>query len=81
MGTGQQLTIVQRYTGLDVWDQLSVGITLFGDLPTVAYASRVTIPDITEAFNYNSENSIRAFGEYHISIDDREVQFRVDQEV
>lgn len=81
MGTGQQLSIVQRYTGLDVWDQLSVEIVLFGDLPSVPYDSRITIPDITEAYNYNSENSLRTFGEYHISIDDRDLKYSVDQEV
>lgn len=81
MGTGEQLTIVQRYTGLDVWDQLSVEIALFGNLPSIPYGSRVTIPDITEAYNYNSETSLRSFGEYHISIDDTDMKYSVDQEV
>lgn len=81
MGTGQQLTIIQRYLGLDVWDQLSVEIELFGDLPSVPYDSRINIPDITEAYNYNSETSLRSIGEYHINIDDRDMKYSVDQEV
>lgn len=64
-----------------MWDQLAVDIIVFGELPDIPVGATVSIPDLTEEFSYDTENSLRTIGARRIIVNDQEFPFSINQEV
>lgn len=81
-GTDQQITIVQRYHGLNVWDQLAVDIEIFGDIPEIPIGSTVSIPDLTEEYTFSTDSSLQTIGNGHrLTVNDKEIEYSIEQHV
>lgn len=80
-GSDRQVTVVQRYSGLNVWDQLEVDVVVNGDLPDVPADSRVEFPDIVEEFVYAAENTLRSIGTMVVHVGDEELLYSVVQQI
>lgn len=48
--TGHRLTVVQRYMGLDVFDQLKTDISVTGTMPTIPKDNRIEVNDFEEKY-------------------------------
>jgi nidogen (entactin) len=56
--SGENLQITQRYTGLNLWDQLAVEIEISGDVPNIHEGVKVTMEDFFEEFSLSSSDTI-----------------------
>lgn len=79
--THEELKIIQQFQGLNVWDQLSVSVEMSGDLPKIPAGSSISVPDVTEEYRYNTQNSLRSIGTRNMAIGNSEVIYNIDQEV
>lgn len=79
--TGQSLKIVQHFLGLNAWDQLSVDIELFGELPDTEFGSHVTVPDFTEAYSYASGTQLQSSNRLVFNTNGQDYPINIDQEV
>lgn len=80
-GTTHELLIVQRFTGLNVWDQLAVEIEVNGNLPDVRSGAAIVFPDSSDSFVFQSENRIQSDGNGEITVDERPIPFVTNQVV
>lgn len=80
-GENNELIIVQRVNGLNVWDQLAIDIEVSGDIPSVLSTSTIVFPDTTDAYIFRGENKIQSDGEGFITVDDQNTTFIISQMV
>lgn len=80
-GSDKTVIVEQHFHGLNVWDQLSVDITIVGDLPDDVFGHTITVPDVIEEYTYGSPNSLQSLGTSRIMVDDQEIVYRIDQKV
>lgn len=80
-GTTHELLIVQRFNGLNVWDQLAVDIEVNGNLPDVRSGSAIVFPDSSDSYVFQSENKIQSDGNGAITVDGRPISFVINQVV
>ncbi|XP_059616809.1 nidogen [Phlebotomus argentipes] len=59
-GSGEECRVVQRFTGLNVWDQLAVAIELDCNLPEIPYGARLRFGDYVEEFTRVSDTELRS---------------------
>lgn len=75
------MLIVQRFNGLNVWDQLAVDIEVNGNLPDVRSGSAIVFPDSSDSYVFQSENKIQSDGNGAITVDGRPISFVINQVV
>lgn len=80
-GSNHQCFIIQRFVGLNAWDQLSIEIEISGTIPEIPSNAAVHINDITEEYTYNTDTSVRSVGSRRVSVNDQELILNIDQEV
>lgn len=80
-GQTHEVLIVQRFSGLNVWDQLAVDIEINGNLPDVRAGSPIQFPDSSDSYVFQSENKIQSNGNGAITVDGRPVSFVINQVV
>lgn len=78
-GTDQHVTVIQRYVGLNAWDQLEVDVSVTGDVPDVPTDGRVDFPNIVEEFVYAADNTLRSIGTLVVRVNDEELPYSVVQ--
>ncbi len=60
---------MQRYKGLNLWDQLSVDIEVSGDMPSLPEGSKPYIDDFVDEFTLNRANSIQSYTSLNVHLD------------
>lgn len=80
-GQTHELLITQRFSGLNVWDQLAVDIEVNGNLPDVRAGSALLYPDSSDSYEFQSENKIQSNANGAITVDGRPVSFVRNQVV
>lgn len=75
------MLIVQRFSGLNVWDQLAVDIEVNGNLPDIRPGSAISFPDSSDSFVFQSENKIQSDSNGAITVDGRPIPFVINQVV
>lgn len=78
-GTNTELLITQRFTGLNVWDQLAADIEVNGNLPNVQSGASIVFPDATDSYVFQQENKIQSTGSGTISVDGQKIAFVINQ--
>lgn len=73
--------IVQRFTGLNVWDQLAVDIVVNGNLPDISSGAAIVFPDSSDSYVFQGENRIQSDGNGAIDVDGRPIPFVINQVV
>lgn len=81
--SGENLHIVQRYTGLNLWDQLSTDIELSGDVPNVREGIKVSMDDFIEEYSASGSGTISSVGNHRIQLSsgDPDIEFTIYQTV
>lgn len=79
--TNEELIILQKFDGLNVWDQLSVDISIRGSLPSVAAGASIQYPDVSDELVYRSENRISSLGNSKISVDGQDIPYTIEQTI
>lgn len=79
--TNDELIILQKFDGLNVWDQLSVDISIRGSLPSVSPSASIEYPDVSDEFVYRTENRIRSLGSSKISVDGQDIPYTIEQTI
>lgn len=57
--TGERFQVTQRFTGLNVYDQLSVDIEVNGDIPSIPAGIKLNLGDIIYQYPSDSQTSLR----------------------
>lgn len=70
---------MQRFTGLNVWDQLAVDIEVNGNLPNVPSGAVIVLPDTSDSYVFQEENKIQSGSSGVITVDDQKINFIVNQ--
>ncbi|XP_031633983.1 nidogen [Contarinia nasturtii] len=78
-GSNNELLIVERFTGLNVWDQLAVEIEVNGNLPEIASNAVVALPDTSDNYQFLKENQIQSAGSGEITVNDQTINYTVNQ--
>lgn len=76
-----ELLIVQRFSGLNVWDQLAVDIEVRGDVPDISPDAQIEFPDVSDSYSFQSDTKIRSDGVGLILVDGRNISFAISQSV
>lgn len=79
--TNEEIIILQKFDGLNVWDQLSVNISVRGRLPIVSPNAIIEFPDITDELVFQSEEILRSTGRSNINIDGKNIGYSIEQTV
>lgn len=79
--TNEELTILQKFDGLNAWDQLAVEINVNGRVPFVNASTAVSYPDISEEYVFQSEEILQAHGNVSIRVDGEEILITSEQSV
>lgn len=79
--TNDELIILQKFDGLNVWDQLSVDINIRGSLPSIAAGATIQYPDVSDEFVYRSENRMRSLGNSKISVNGQDIAYTIEQTI
>ena len=81
--SGETLYVVQRYKGLNLWDQLSVDIEITGNMPDIKPGVKLSMDDYIEEFKPSKQNSIDAVSTHriHLSSQSSDISFTVFQDV
>uniref|UniRef100_A0A182JJM2 Nidogen n=1 Tax=Anopheles atroparvus TaxID=41427 RepID=A0A182JJM2_ANOAO len=58
--SGETLHITQRYSGLNVWDQLALDVELSGNLPKVPALEKLQLDDYTVGFRRSGNGRLQA---------------------
>lgn len=70
---------MQRFSGLNAWDQLAVDIDVNGNLPQLPAGSMITFPDSSDTYIFQSDTKIQSAGNGVITVDDQNVTFIINQ--
>lgn len=71
--------IVQRFIGLNVWDQLAVEIEVNGNLPDVPSNAALVFPDTNENYQFLQENKIQSASSGQITVNDQTISYSINQ--
>lgn len=75
------MLIFQRFTGLNVWDQLAVEIQVNGNLPQIPSNAVISPPDAIENYIFEKENRIQASANGVITTRDQNISYTINQMV
>lgn len=81
--TGENLHITQRFTGLNLWDQLAAEIEISGDVPAVKEGVKVSMEEFVEEFTTSGPNSIQSQSQQRLELSsgDPDIEFTIFQSV
>lgn len=81
--SGDNLHITQRYTGLNLWDQLAVEIDVTGDVPLVQEGIKLSMEDFVEEYTTSGPNAIQSVSNQNIQLSSGEpdISFTIHQSV
>lgn len=81
--TGENLLIIQRFIGLNLWDQLAAEIEISGDVPTVHEGVKVSMDEFVEEFTSSGPNSIQSVSSHKIQLSSGEpdIAYTIYQDV
>lgn len=81
--SGENLQVTQRYTGLNLWDQLSVEIEISGDVPEIHEGVKLTMEDFFEEFSQSSPNEISSVTNHRVQLSsgDSDITYTVYQTI
>lgn len=77
--TINELRIVQRFNGLNVWDQLAVDIEVNGNLPEIRPNAEIYFPDTSDSYVFQRENKLQSDGSGVIFVDGRNITYAINQ--
>lgn len=80
-GSTNELLIVQRFTGLNVWDQLAVEIEVNGNLPDVPSNAAIALQDTSDNYQFAKENQIQSASNGQITVNDQTIPYTINQKV
>lgn len=80
-GSNNELLIIERFIGLNVWDQLAVEIEVNGNLPDVAPNTAIVLPDTSENYQFLKENKIQSASSGQITANDQVISYTINQVV
>lgn len=82
-GSDKVLHITQRYTGLNLWDQLAAEIEISGDVPDIPEGVKVTMDDFVEEYSSTQPDMIKTVSMHkaQLSSGEPDIIFTVFQEV
>lgn len=81
--TGESLEIIQRYTGLNLWDQLGAEIEINGNVPTIREGIKLYMDDYIEEYTVSGANKLQAVSSRKIELSsgDPEIEYTIYQDV
>ncbi|XP_067632308.1 nidogen [Eurosta solidaginis] len=81
--TGETLIVNQTFEGLNYWDQLSVRIELFGDVPHISGNAKLHMPDYVDEYKYVKPNELHSMHTHTIEIpeENRIINLQLDQSI
>lgn len=81
--TGENLVVIQRFTGLNLWDQLSAEIEINGDVPEVHEGVKLYMDDSIEEFTSTGPNKLQAVSSRIIELSSGEpnIEYTIYQDV
>lgn len=81
--SGENLHIVQRYIGLNLWDQLATEIEISGDVPVLNEGIKVSMDDFIEEYTISGIGSISAVSNNKIQLSsgDPDIEYTIYQSV
>uniref|UniRef100_W8B8M3 Nidogen-1 n=1 Tax=Ceratitis capitata TaxID=7213 RepID=W8B8M3_CERCA len=81
--TGESLLVNQTFEGLNYWDQLSVKLELFGDVPFVNGNAKLHMADYVDEYTYVSANEVHSVHTHTIEIpeESRVINFQLEQSI
>ncbi|ETN61938.1 nidogen [Anopheles darlingi] len=81
--TGETLHITQRYSGLNVWDQLALDVELTGSLPSVPALEKLQHEDYTIKFQRAGNGRLQTVSthKYHVASQSRDITATLYQDV
>ncbi|GAB0089199.1 Nidogen [Sergentomyia squamirostris] len=81
-GSSEECRVTQRFTGLNVWDQLAVNIELDCQLPDIPYGTKLRFSDYVEEFRWVSDTELHSTDSrrrVQFQDNDREIAFSLSQ--
>lgn len=78
-GETTELVIVQKFNGLNVWDQLAVDIEVNGNLPTIRSNAQLIFPDTSASYEFLQENQIQSDSSGTIRVDEQSIPYNIHQ--
>lgn len=79
--SGDQLIVEQKFNGLNVWDQLSVDVSIKGTTPVIPPGASIVFPEITDEYVFQSDTTIRSSNKIKISVEGQQIDCTIEQTV
>lgn len=81
--SGEILRINQTFDGLNYWDQLTVQIEIFGEVPTTPHSAKLHMADYIDEYKFVAPGEMHSVHAHHIEIpsQNRAIAFQVDQTI
>lgn len=80
-GSATDLVIIQRYNGLNIWDQLDVTIEVNGNLPSISPDASITFDDAMDIYAFQTTNKIVSESTGAIQVNGENITFVLNQVV
>ncbi|KAH8320608.1 hypothetical protein KR067_005779 [Drosophila pandora] len=81
--SGESLLVNQTFEGLNYWDQLSVKIELYGDVPAVPADAPLQLSDYVEEYRFVRPGEVRSVKSHQLTLteEQRVIGLQVDQRI
>lgn len=81
--SGETLIVNQTFEGLNYWDQLSVQIDIFGDVPQVISAAKFHMADYIDEYKFVSPGELSSFHAHQMEVpsENRVINFKLEQHI
>ncbi|EDX06478.1 GD10735 [Drosophila simulans] len=81
--SGENLHVNQTFEGLNYWDQLSVKIEIYGEVPAVAADAVLVLPDYVEEYTFERPGELKSVQVLNINIteEQRVLGLQVEQRI
>nr|ACK77669.1 RE69505p [Drosophila melanogaster] len=81
--SGENLHVNQTFEGLNYWDQLSVKIEIYGEVPAVAADAVLILPDYVEEYTFERPGELKSVQVLNINIteEQRVLGLQVEQRI
>ncbi|XP_017118518.1 nidogen [Drosophila elegans] len=82
-GSGESLHVNQTFEGLNYWDQLSVKIELYGEVPAVAAQAVLHLPEYVEEYTFERPGELKSVQVHKLEItgEQRVLELQVEQRI
>ncbi|XP_068146256.1 nidogen [Drosophila tropicalis] len=83
--SGENVLVNQTFEGLNYWDQLSVKVDLYGEVPTVDAGAQLHLPDYTDEYRFVRPGVLESVQSHQLEINEdgqtHVIGFKVDQSI